>query len=52
MDRTGKRHMGRLDDDYKLIVIIQSAYVLRSKLIAIDVRCCPEICRDTSIAQA
>jgi hypothetical protein len=39
MDRTGKRHMGRLDDDYKLIVIIRSAYVLRSKLMAIDVRC-------------
>ena len=40
MDRTGTWHMGCPDDDYKLIVIIGSAYVLHSKLMVIVV-CCP-----------
>jgi uncharacterized membrane protein len=40
MDRTGKRHVGCPNDDYRLIVIIRSAYVLLAKLMAIVV-CCP-----------
>ena len=54
MDRTGKRHMGCLDDEYKLIAIIfvpRMSYL--PKVMATDVfAACPEICRDTSIAQA